>query len=142
MRWTQEQVDAYQARARNASASTARVPSASQASPPKARRAKFNNRKVVDAEGNVHDSGKEYRRWQELELLAHAGTITDLRRQVPYALVVEGELICRYVADFVYREGAATICEDVKSEPTRKLAAYRIKKALMRAIHKIDIREV
>jgi hypothetical protein len=108
----------------------------------KTKRPKYNNRKVTDAEGNVHDSGEEYRRWQVLELRERAGEIRSLRRQVPYALVVNGVLVCSYVADVVYIEGEATIVEDCKSPPTRKLPAYRIKVKLMQAIHGIQIREV
>lgn len=108
----------------------------------KAKRPKYGNRKVVDAEGNVHDSTKEFRRWEELQFRARAGELAELRRQVPFALVVNGVLVCQYVADFVYREGATTIVEDCKSPPTRKLAAWRIKRKLMLACHGIDVREV
>lgn len=109
---------------------------------PKQKQPKYRNVKVTDATGKVHDSGKEFRRWQALQLRERAGEITELRRQVPFALVVNGVLVCQYVADFVYVEGAATIVEDCKSPPTRKLAAYRIKVKLMQAIHGIQIREV
>lgn len=109
---------------------------------PKAKPPKYGNRKVTDAEGNVHDSTKEFRRWQELELRERAGEISDLRRHVPYALVVNGILICSYEADAVYRDGAALIVEDTKSEPTRKKREYRIKVKLMAAIHGIQVREV
>jgi hypothetical protein len=103
---------------------------------------KYGNRKVTDGEGNVHDSTKEYRRWQELEERARRGEITRLRRQVPFACVVNGILVCQYIADACYDEGAATIVEDTKSEITRKKPEYRIKLKLMQAIHGIQIREV
>lgn len=109
---------------------------------PKPARAKYGNRKVTDAAGNVHDSGKEYRRWCELELREKAGEISQLRRQVPYALVVNDVLVCQYIADAVYLEGAATIVEDCKSPPTRAKPEYRIKLKLMQAIHGLQIREV
>jgi hypothetical protein len=109
---------------------------------PVEKRPKYGNRKVTDASGAVHDSSKEYRRWQVLELRERAGEIRSLRRQVPYALVVNGVLVCQYVADFDYIEGEARIVEDCKSEPTRKLAAFRIKAKLMAAIHGIQVREV
>lgn len=109
---------------------------------PKAKPSKYGNRKVTDATGAVHDSTKEFRRWQELELLERSGSIRCLRRQVPYALVVEGALIAKYIADFVYVDGEATIVEDVKSPPTRKLEAYRMKVRMMAALHKIQVREV
>lgn len=132
---TQADLDAHLAAAR-------RAPQMPAALVPKVKPSKYRNVKVVDGEGDVHDSTKEHRRWQELQLLARAGTIAELRRQVPFALVVNGVLVCQYVADFVFREGAATIVEDCKSPPTRKLAAYRIKAKLMQAIHGIQIREV
>lgn len=119
-----------------------RLSIASPAASQKAQRTKYGNRKVADAAGNVHDSGKEYRRWQELQLRERAGEVRSLRRQVPYALVVNGVLVCQYVADFVYEEGQATVVEDVKSPPTRAKPDYRIKLKLMQALHGTQIREV
>lgn len=109
--------------------------------------------------GEVFDSKKEARRWQELRLLEKAGEISDLRRQVKYILipaqkeykveilkngspkrterVVERE--CTYVADFVYEENGKTIVEDAKGMKTE---VYRIKKKLMLYVHGIKIREV
>lgn len=107
-----------------------------------AQRPKYGNRKVTDAKGNVHDSAKEYRHWCELQLREKAGEISNLRRQVPFALVVGNILVCQYIADFVFVEGAATIVEDCKSPQTRKLAAFRIKAKLMKAIYKLEVREV
>jgi hypothetical protein len=106
------------------------------------KRPKYCNRKVTDASGAVHDSTKEFRHWQSLQLRAHAGDIRSLRRQVPYALVWNGILICRFIADFVYEEGAALHVVDCKSEPTRKLQVYRLKKLMMKACHGIEIEEV
>ncbi len=109
--------------------------------------------------GEVFDSKKEARRWQELRLLEKAGEISNLRRQVKYILipsqkemtvevrknrtpkrterVVERE--CSYVADFVYEEDGKTIVEDAKGMKTE---VYRIKKKLMLYVHGIKIREV
>lgn len=103
---------------------------------------KYGNKRTQTLDGIVHDSGKEARRWEELRLRERAGEITGLRRQVPFALVVNGVLVCSYEADAVYVEGAATIVEDTKSEPTRKKRDYRIKVKLMQAIHGIQVREV
>jgi len=107
-----------------------------------AKRPKYGNRKVTDANGDEHDSGKEYRNWCELQLREKAGEISQLRKQVPFACVVNGILICQYIADAVYVEGAATIVEDAKSPKTRMLPAYRLKVKLMQALHGIQIREV
>lgn len=134
MRMTQEQYDALMAK-RGAK------PMPSSLLPP-AKPSKYLNVKVTDVRGVVHDSGGEYRHWEELKLRECAGEIRNLRRQVPYALVVNGVLVCQYLADFVYEEGAATIVEDSKSPRTRTLAAYRLKSKLMKAIHNIEVREV
>jgi hypothetical protein len=129
MRMTEEQYQAFLAKG-------------PQPIPVISKRPKYGNRKVTDAEGNVHDSTKEYRRWCELQLRERAGEITRLRRQVPFAMVVNGILVCQYIADVVYDEGQATIVEDCKSPQTRKLAAFAIKRKLMQAIHGIEVREV
>ena len=58
--------------------------------------------------GMTFDSGRELRRWQELELMQRAGEIMHLVRQVPFELapsVVLGgrrKPAIRYVADFAY----------------------------------------
>lgn len=144
MRMTEEQYQALLVR-RSASSQwkgSGAHPIASPAPSQKARRSKYGNVKVTDATGKVHDSTKEFRRWQELQLREHAGQISALRRQVPYALVVQTILVCQYVADFVYVDGSTTVVEDVKSDATRKLPAYSIKRKLMQACHNIQIREV
>lgn len=109
--------------------------------------------------GEVFDSKKEARRWQELRLLEKAGEISNLRRQVKYVLIptqkettVEirkdgtpklalkvAERECSYVADFVYEEDGKTIVEDAKGMKTE---VYRIKKKLMLYMYGIKIREV
>lgn len=138
MRWTQEQLDDYQRRFGITMTTGKEIVTATpQPKPPK-----FGNRKTTDVAGVVHDSKGEQRRWQELQLRERAGEIQRLRRQVPYALVVNGLLVCSYVADFDYDEGQAHIVEDHKSKATRKLRDYRIKLKLMQAIHGIQIREV
>ena len=100
-------------------------------------RAKYRNTRTADG----FDSIKERTVAQELELRAYAGEITDLQRQVKFALVVNGQHICDYRSDFTYREGAALVVVDVKSIVTRKLPAYRIKFKLMQACHGITIQE-
>jgi hypothetical protein len=108
-----------------------------------AKKPKYGNRKVTDAEGNVHDSTKEYRRWCDLELRQRSGEISDLRRQVVFDLIVNDLLVCRFVADATYRDATgAQVVEDTKSQITRKNRAYRIKVKLMRACHGIDVQEV
>lgn len=95
---------------------------------------------VVD--GIRFDSRAESRRWLELKLMEKCGMIRELERQVSYDLPVNGEIVCRYRADFVYRlpSGEITV-EDIKS-PASITAAYRIKAKLMKAIWGITISEV
>lgn len=146
MRMTQEQLD--QVLARNARLTRQRKPRSSvdvsheTAWPVPPKRQKYGNKKTQTLDGIVHDSGKEARRWDALQLRARSGEISELRRQVPFALVVSGLHVCSYVADFVYRDGAALVVEDVKSEVTRKLAAWRIKVKLMAACHGLQVTEV
>lgn len=95
-------------------------------------------------DGITFDSKKEARRWRMLVLLKELGAITELERQVSYDLTVNGVKVARYVADFRYRDkdrNDELIVEDVKSEATRKLPLYRLKRRLMLACHQIVIRE-
>lgn len=102
-------------------------------------RSKFNNRRVVDEQGRVFDSGMEHRRWQQLETLLAGGAISHLEHHPVFDLEVKGQLICRYEADAAYREGKTYVVEDTKGFKTE---GYRLKKKLMKAIWGIDIREI
>lgn len=106
------------------------------------KRPKYLNCKTTDLQGVVHDAKGEWQRHEALKLMERAGEIRNLRRQVVYALVVNGLLITTYKADFVYEDGAATIVEDRKSPRTRKLESFRHKVKLMQALHGIQVREV
>lgn len=109
-------------------------------------RNKYHNRKH-SAGGEVFDSAKEFRRWQELKLLEKAGEISELRRQVPFELlpvqrepdkigprggrkpgrVIEREAV--YIADFVYKDvNGREVVEDCKGMRTRD---YLLKRKLM-----------
>ncbi len=113
------------------------------------KRSKYRSRKVEQA-GQKFDSQKEACRWRELELLAGAGEITELRRQVAFVLApavkLKGEPrtkpALRYIADATYRQAGHLVVEDVKSAPTRKSPLYRAKKHLMATVHGIHITEI
>ena len=70
----------------------------------------MNKHKAVKHEyrGMKFDSGRELKRWKELEILESTGKIKFLHRQVPYVLAKSVVLnhrrkpALRYVADFVY----------------------------------------
>lgn len=135
-RWSEDDLAAIRANQRGQS--FGQVP----ATAPKKKPAKYLNRKTTDLQGVVHDGKGECERWQELQLLERAGEITELRRQVVFAFVVNGILVTTYKADFVWREGAATIVEDHKSPRTRKLESFRHKVKLMQALYGLQVREV
>lgn len=106
---------------------------------------KFNARKVV-LDGITFDSGLEASRYQELVLLQRVGDISDLEVHPPsYELIVTdtegyGALICKYTADFRYKQAGKLVVEDVKGKPTRT-RDYMIRKKLMRALLGITIYE-
>ena len=63
--------------------------------------------------------------------------------QVRYDLIVNGIKIGFYKADFVtYKDGQILEVIDVKSEMTKKLPVYRLKKKMIKAIYNFDIVEI
>ena len=93
---------------------------------------------VVD--GIRFASKKEANRYRNLCLMHEAMEIEDLELQPSYDIVVGGKKVCRYVADFRYkdRRTGEIVVEDVKGVKT---AVYRLKKKLMKALHGIEITE-
>jgi len=80
----------------------------------------------------MFDSRAEARFWRDLCMLEKAGMISNIRRQVRYPIVWNGEKICDYIADFVYRERdkAGDTIADVKGAKT---PVYRLKARMMKA---------
>lgn len=124
---------------------------------------KYNAMKCSCHQGHTHDSKKEARRCNELNLLQRAGEISELRYQVKYLLIPTireesgeyytkgakkgqpkpGKVIeqeCSYYADFDYitREGKHVV-EDTKGMKTKE---YIIKRKLLLHIYGIRITEV
>lgn len=102
---------------------------------------KYNARKTT-IDGLTFDSQREATRWCELQILAAAGEVRDVRRQVPFELVPsfqrDGKLVrgIKYVADFVYTDrSGCQVIEDVKGVRTD---VYRIKRKLLLATYKPD----
>ena len=103
---------------------------------------KYNNIKTV-INGITFDSKKEATYYGILKLKEKAKLIDRFEMQVRYDLVVHNSKIGFYKADFVtYKNGKAIEVIDVKSEMTKKLPVYRLKKKLMKAIYNIDIIEI
>lgn len=99
---------------------------------------KYNNTKV-EIDGIKFDSKKEANKYQELLMLQKAGVIKDLRRQVKFEVCPKSntERAAYYVADFVYTQSdEKKIIMDVKSEMTRKLPLYILKRKLVKNIYK------
>lgn len=96
------------------------------------------------------DSKKEHKRYEHLRMLEAGGDIYNLRCQVPFELIptqrIDNKVVeraCKYIADFTYyRKNGEFVVEDVKSEYTRKLPDYIIKRKLMLWIWKIKVHEV
>ena len=123
---------------------------------------KYLNKKVV-IDGMEFDSRKEGDYYLYLKQKEEVGEISLLRRQVPFEVIpaVWGERVrhlktkdkvekvclqkaTHYYADFVYVETATgkEVVIDVKSDYTRKLSDYRLKKKMMLAYNGINIVEV
>ena len=108
---------------------------------------KYNSKKTV-VDGQVFDSRKEAKRYQELALLENVGAIKNLSRQVKFVLIpsqrdeATGKVVereCSYKADFEYTEDGKTVVEDVKGFKTKE---YIIKRKLLLWRYGIRIREV
>lgn len=90
------------------------------------------------ADGHVYDSRTEMLRGQDLQLLARAGEISDLQRQVKFPLeyrcscgsitVMAGSRPAHYTPDFVYtdKRTGLRMVEDVKGYPDEQ-AKLRIR---------------
>lgn len=101
--------------------------------------AKYRNKRTL-IDGVLWDSRAEYQRWKTLRTLQDQGLIRNLRRQVRFPFEINGVLVCTYVADFTYEKRSyGFVVEDVKGFPT---PVYKLKKRLLKAIYKIEIREV
>lgn len=66
------------------------------------------------------DSTAESGRFLELKALERGGVVTELKRQVSFPLVVNGEKAAIYRADFIYRVQGTDrlVVEDVKGHQT------------------------
>jgi len=86
-------------------------------------------------------SQAEAKRYIALSIMARAGIISGLECQPSYPLIVAGQKVATYKADFRYREVATgeTVVEDVKGVLT---PVYRLKKKLVRALYNIEIKEI
>lgn len=103
----------------------------------KSKKSKFNAKKTI-VDGITFDSAWEAKRYSQLKILEKIGDISNLSLQVKYPIHVNNELICNYIADFVYEHNDSIIVEDAKGFLTPE---YKLKKKLMKAIYGIEIFE-
>jgi hypothetical protein len=99
----------------------------------------------VEHEGIKFQSKKEGKRYLELRIRQRAKEITNLRLQVPLKCVVNGENVCKLIADFVYIDLSTglEVYEDVKG--MKMGAAYqmfKLKKKLVKACTGIEVIEI
>jgi len=103
---------------------------------------KFSAKKET-VDGIVFASRAEARRYGELKMLMAAKVICGLELQPRFDIVINGQKVCTYIADFRYTENGKEIVEDVKG--CKKGSAYsmfRIKKKLVKACYGVDVKEV
>lgn len=95
---------------------------------------------ITEVDGIKFQSKKEAEYYGKLKIRKRAGEILDFERQKVYKIFVKGELICKYIADFVvtFPDGIVVVI-DVKSVATRKNPVFRIKQKLMQAVLGIKI---
>ena len=103
-------------------------------------RPKYGNKKVT-VQGIKFDSKWESERYLSIKSLELAGRVRNLELQVRFALEVNGQKICTYIADFRYEKENAngdweTIVEDAKGVETPE---FKLKKKLMKACLGIEI---
>lgn len=98
------------------------------------------NAKKTEVDGHIFDSRAESLRYCNLLILQKAGEITGLILQPVFPLIVNGHEICKYIADFEYKDASGNrVVEDVKGVIT---PSYRIKKKLVKALYNVDVVEV
>ena len=89
--------------------------------------------KKVELDGHVFHSQAEAKHyWHVLKPQAEAGEITNLELQPTFECKIDGRLICKYIADFVYFKDGKRVVEDVKGVKTD---VYRLKKKLVEALY-------
>jgi hypothetical protein len=104
---------------------------------------KYGN-KPTEAGGHTFHSRKEAAHYEELLLRVKAGEIERLALQPKFPIVVNGVKVCDYIGDFSFWDVAEqrVVTQDVKSEATRRIPLYRLKKKLVKAVYGVDIEEV
>lgn len=101
------------------------------------------NNKPITYNGIWYQSTKEGKYAMNLDLKVKAAMIKSWTRQIPFDIVVNGIHICKYICDFRVVNNDDSI-EFIDIKGNKKGGVYRmfsIKKALVKALHNIDIIE-
>lgn len=88
--------------------------------------------------GVMYASRAEANRAGELDALERAGVIKNIERQKKYPIIINGEKVFTYIADFNYFdiEKNCDVVEDVKGVRT---AMFNLKKKCVEAFYQIKI---
>ena len=89
-------------------------------------------------DGITFGSLREMERYKTLSLRQKAGEINELKTQVRYDFIHNGQKIAHYTCDFTYLEKGELVVEDSKGAKTRD---YLMRKRMMKIFHGIEIRE-
>lgn len=117
----------------------------------KPKRSKYNAKRVTTPDGITHMSGKQAKRWVQLCYMQKMGLIRDLKREVTYQFIVNGvtlrglggrPLSYRLDHQFFDVTEDRMVHEDVKSSAVADKEVWPYKKALMLAIHGIEVMQV
>ena len=103
-------------------------------------RSKYGSKKTI-VDNIKFDSKWEAERYGQLKAMERGGVVTDLELQVPYNIIINDIKICKYIADFKYKQEDINgkieeIVEDAKGCETPE---FNLKKKLMKAVFNIDI---
>lgn len=103
---------------------------------------KYRAKKTI-IDGIKFDSQAEATYYGTLKLRKLSGDILDFKMQVTYEIIINGQLICKYRADFVvyYPAGGIEVI-DIKSVITANLQVFRLKQKLMKAVLGIDVKVI
>jgi len=144
-RWTEEDLRAHQARMSRNKTDPEEFPVFKGLGPQKP--SKYRNVKC-EVDGILFDSKREAAHWLRLKAREQVGQITNLRRQVSFALrcPVDGSdgisaVVAHYIADFVYQDtrDASTHVVDAKGHRTRE---YLLKRKWLELQSQVTIDEV
>jgi hypothetical protein len=92
-------------------------------------------------DGHTFDSKREAGEFALLKLRERAGEVSEIELQPTFPLVVNGVKIGRFTADFRFVDHIEKRRRviDVKSPPTAKNTAFRLRKKLAEALYGIEI---